>query len=90
LVSEEDPQSGSQEGGGGATPQDVNQQADQTARELLQMPEADRRRQLTSIRQNNDTLHALVLKKMDQLRTQARSMGMEQAMPEVVQNVPLQ
>jgi len=90
LVSEEDPQSGSQGAGGGATPQDVNQQADQTARELLQMPEADRRRQLTSIRQNNDTLHALVLKKMDQLRTQARSMGMEQAMPEVVQNVPLQ
>jgi len=88
LINEENPQSGSQSGG--ATPEDVNQQADQTARELLQMPETDRRRQLTSIRQNNDTLHALVLKKMDQLRTQARSMGMDQALPEVVENVPLQ
>jgi hypothetical protein len=88
LINEENPQAGSQSGG--ATPADVNQQADQTARELLQMPETERRRQLTSIRQNNDTLHALVLKKMDQLRTQARSMGMDQALPEVVENVPLQ
>lgn len=78
-----------QPGDGQVTPENVTQEADQMARQLLQMPDADRRRQLNSIRQNNDTLHALILKKMDQLRTQARSMGMQQALPQVVQNTPL-
>ena len=71
--------------GGGQTPGDLNAQADQMARELLALPEGDRHRQLASIRQTNDTLHALVLKKMDQLRTQARSVGQDMAMEQVVQ-----
>lgn len=86
LINPEDPNG--QSGDGQVTPENVNQEADQIARQLLEMPEADRRRQLTSIRNNNDTLHALVLKKMDQLRNQARSIGMQQALPEVVQNTP--
>lgn len=86
LVSNEDPNA---QGGGQVTPENVTQEADQMARQLLEMPETDRRRQLNSIRQNNDTLHALVLKKMDQLRNQARSVGMQQALPEVVQNMPI-
>jgi hypothetical protein len=88
LVNEENPSGG--ESGGGATPENMNEEADQIARELLQMPDSERRRQLTSIRNNNDTLHALILKKMDQLRNQARSMGMQQALPEVVENIPVQ
>jgi hypothetical protein len=88
LINPEDPNG--QSGDGQVTPENVNQEADQMARQLLEMPETERRRQLTAIRNNNDTLHALVLKKMDQLRNQARSMGMQQALPEVVQNVPIQ
>jgi hypothetical protein len=71
--------------GGGVTPGDLNAQADQMARELLALPEGDRHRQLSAIRQTNDTLHALVLKKMDQLRTQARSQGQDMAMQQVLQ-----
>jgi capsid protein len=88
LVNPEDPNG--QSGDGQVTPENVNQEADQMARQLLEMPETERRRQLTAIRNSNDTLHALVLKKMEQLRNQARSMGMQQALPEVVQNVPIQ
>jgi len=84
LINEEDPSSG--DSGGGATPGDINQEADEMAKQLLQMPETERKRQLTSIRNNNDTLHALVLKKMDQYRNQARSVGMDQALPQIVQN----
>lgn len=75
---------------GGTTPEGLNAQADQMARELLTLPEGDRHRQLSSIRQTNDTLHALVLKKMDQLRSQARSMGQDMAMQQVVQQPPQQ
>jgi hypothetical protein len=84
LINEEDPSSG--DSGGGSTPGDINQEADEMAKQLLQMPETERKRQLTSIRNNNDTLHALVLKKMDQYRNQARSVGMDQALPQIVQN----
>jgi hypothetical protein len=76
--------------GGGMAPGDLNAQADQMARELLMLPEGDRHRQLSAIRQTNDTLHALVLKKMDQLRTQARSAGQDMAMQQVVQQAPAQ
>jgi len=95
LINEQNPQGdaqgqgqgGGQQGGGGVTPEQLNQQADQIARQLLdpRMSDGDRRRQLTAIRQNNDTLHSLVIKKMDQLRTQARSIGQGQAMPQVLQ-----
>ena len=85
LINQQDP-NGQDQQGGGATPENVNQEADDMARKLLQMPDSERRRQLTSIRNSNDTLHALVLKKMEQLRNQARSVGGEQALPNVVQN----
>jgi len=85
LINPQDP-NGQDKQGGGATPENVNQEADDMARKLLQMPDSERRRQLTSIRSSNDTLHALVLKKMEQLRNQARSVGGEQALPSIVQN----
>ena len=70
--------------GGGMTPTDVEAQGDEMARQLLdpQMPEANRRQQLSSLRETNPTLHAVVLKKMEQLRNQAgtagRSAGLQQ------------
>lgn len=77
-----------QEGGGGITPENINAQGDQMARELLQMPEPERRRQLRAIAQQNDALHAVVLKRMDIIRNQARSMGMGQAMGQAVEQTP--
>jgi hypothetical protein len=80
------------QGGGGAagqSPMDVEGQADQMARQLLQMPEQEKNRQLAALRQSNSTMHAVVLKKMDQLRNVARSQGMGQALGQVVQNAPL-
>lgn len=71
--------------GGGQTPDDINAQADQIARELMALPEGDRQRQLAAYRQTNDTLHALILKKMDQLRSSARSQGQDMAMEQVLQ-----
>ena len=76
-----------QEGGGGegdVTPENVNAQGDQIARQLLGMDEGTRRRELLNISKSNETLHAVILKKMDVLRNQARSMGMQQALPQVI------
>lgn len=70
---------------GGQTPDDLNAQADQIARELVMLPHGDAQRQLAAYRQTNDTLHALILKKMGQLRSEARSQGQAMAMEQVVQ-----
>jgi hypothetical protein len=79
-------QQGGGEGGGDGevTPENVNQQGDQMARELLGMDEGTRRRELLAISRSNETLHAVILKKMDVLRNQARSVGMQQALPQVL------
>ena len=71
-------------GDGDVTPENVNQQGDQIARQLLTMDESTRRSQLLQISKQNDTLHAVVLKKMDVLRNQARSQGMQAALPQVL------
>jgi hypothetical protein len=76
---------GQDESAGGATPENVNAHGDQIARELLQMDEATRRRELQAIAKSDEVLHAVVLKKMQMLRTQARSVGQQQAMPQVLQ-----
>jgi hypothetical protein len=79
---------GQQDENSGVTPENINAQGDQIARQMLQMPEAERRRQLQAISQQNEALHAVVLKRMDVLRNMARSQGMEQAMPQVVEQAP--
>ena len=87
-------QEGQEQGGGGGggggggegdvTPENVNAKGDELARQLLQMDDSTRRSQLSAISKQNDTLHAVVLKKMDVLRNQARSQGMQQALPQVL------
>jgi hypothetical protein len=61
-----------QAAGGGMTPMDVEAQGDEMARTLLDpaMPEQHRRQQLSALRNSNPTLHAIVIKKMDQYRGQ--------------------
>lgn len=68
---------GQQSGGAGMTPGDVDAQADEEARRLLdpRMPENIRRQHLAALRNTNSTLHAVVLKKMDQYRNQAGNIG---------------
>lgn len=82
-------ESGEGQGGGqssSGSPLDVEAQGDEMARQLLapNVPESVRRQQLGVIRNQNPTLHAIVIKKMDQIRNRAgtagQSAGMEQAL----------
>ena len=81
--------SGGEDGGGSQgeseqpqTVQESSDNAEQIARKLLDpsLPEGERSRQLRAIRETNDSLHAMVIKKMDQLRNQARSIGQDAGM----------
>lgn len=56
---------------------DLDSQAQEWASQLLapEMTDTARRQQLTSIRTTNGTLHALIIKKMDQMRQQAGTLG---------------
>lgn len=64
--------------GGSQTPLDIAEQADQQAQQLLQMPEADRRKQLATLAATNETLYAMVKKKMEDMRRQGASEGRKQ------------
>jgi len=70
-------QSQGQDPRGGMTPPDMEAQADETARQLLDptLPEVNRRQQLSALRTSNPTMHAVVIKKMDQYRNQAGTAG---------------
>ncbi len=59
----------------GLTPQDLQGKADELARNILAMPEGQRRQQLTQIRKTNETLHSLIIAAMQKMRSQARSQG---------------
>jgi hypothetical protein len=63
--------------GGDVTPQDMVQQAEGMAQQLLQMPYENRRREMLSVKQQNPTLHALVKAKMQDFRQQASSEGQQ-------------
>jgi len=76
---------GGQGGEGEATPGDIYAEGDAKARELVVMDETTRRRELHALSKTNETLHAIVLKRLDQLRNEARSMGMPQALQQVAQ-----
>ena len=71
-------------GMGAATPDEMMAQAEQVAMQLLGMPAELRRSQLSSIKKTNETLHALVIQKMDQIRQQAKTVGGYQALQEMV------
>ncbi len=64
--------------GASQTPQDVQGQADQIAKQLLSMPESNRRSELSKIRKSDETLWALVKSKMEQMRTEGESQGRQQ------------
>jgi hypothetical protein len=67
---------GGQGGGAGSmNPMDVQAQGQQLARDLVGKDEATRRQQLTAYREQNPTLHAVVLKELDKLRGQAGVLG---------------
>lgn len=69
--------------GGAVTPQDLLAQADQIAQQLAVMPEGERRRQLSSLRQTDETLHAVVKQRLTNVRSQARSVGQEQVLSQM-------
>ena len=62
-------------GAGGVTPDQKMVEAEQMAQQLLLMPELQRKQMLTQIRKSDETLHALVMAKLDQLRRSAASQG---------------
>lgn len=57
------------------TPQDLNAQAEAEAQRLLAMPYEMRRSELTRIKKSNETLHALIIQKMQGIRQQAQTQG---------------
>ena len=72
--------------GGGATPMDVEAQAQDIATQLVnpQVTTQQRRQELAKIRQSNPTLYASVSKKIDQMRQQAASQGRDQTLSQMV------
>ena len=66
----------SQQAGYSVTMDDVRSQAQDLANQLLfQVPEGQRRGQLSKIKQTNPTLHALTIQAMNELRQQMSSQG---------------
>ena len=61
--------------GGQVTPEDLMQQAEQIAMQMLGMPYELRRSELLKIKKSNETLHSLVIAKMGQVRQQAQTQG---------------
>jgi hypothetical protein len=62
-------------GSAGVTPDDLVQQAEQYAYQMLQMPYELRRGALAKIKKSNETLHSLVIAKMRELRQTAAGQG---------------
>lgn len=72
-------QGGPGQGGGNAV-YDIVQQAQSMAEQMLAMDEASRRQALRDVAMQNQTLHALVKQKMEQIRTQMMSQAGQQAL----------
>ena len=60
---------------GQVTPDDLMLQAEQIAYQMLSMPYEMRRSELLKIKKSNETLHALVISKMQTIRQQAQTQG---------------
>lgn len=62
--------------GGGRTPVQVMQEAQDMAQQLLQIPDnGERSKQLQAIKKDDETLYALVKQKMEEMRAQGASEG---------------
>lgn len=62
-------------GGAGTTPQDMMTQAEQVALQMLGMPYEARKSQLGELKKSDETLHALVIQKMEDIRNKAKQQG---------------
>lgn len=60
---------------GASTPQQRLEDAEERARQLARMPESARRRELRNIAKTDETLHALVIAKLEDERTMAEGAG---------------
>ena len=76
-IGTDDSSSEGRDQGGGMTIDDLDAQADEEARAILDpsLPESAGRQRLAALRNTNGTLHALVLKKLDQYRSRAGVAG---------------
>ena len=59
-------------------------QAEQVAMQMLGMPYEARKSELLKLKQGDETLHALVIQKMDDIRGQAKQQGGFQALQQMV------
>ena len=62
-------------GGGGTTPQDMMAQAEQVAMQMLGQPYESRKSELLKLKKSDQTLHALVIQKMEEIRQKAKQSG---------------
>jgi hypothetical protein len=69
---------------GGTTPADLMSQAEQMAMQLLGQPYESRKSEMLKIKKSDETLHALVVQKMESIRNQAKSQGGFQALQAMV------
>lgn len=68
---------------GGTTPADLIGQAEQIAMQMLGMPYEARKSELLKLKKSDETLHALVIQKMDSIRNQAKNEGGFQALQQM-------
>jgi hypothetical protein len=71
-------------GGAGTTPQDMMAQAEQIALQMLGMPYEARKSELLKLKKSDQTLHALVIQKMEDVRQKAKQQGGFQALQQMV------
>jgi len=62
-------------GGGGVTPADMTSQAEQIAYQMLAMPAELRRGELLKLKKSDETLHSVVIGKMNKIRQEAQTQG---------------
>jgi len=72
-----------QAGQAGVTPEDLATTAEQLAYQFLTMDYSTRRSQLLSLKKSNETLHSIVIAKMQQIRQQAGSVGKQQVISQM-------
>ena len=68
---------------GGVTPEDLMAQAEQIAYRLLTETYEQRRSEMLQLKKSNATLHAIVVAKMNEIRTQAKQTGGTQVLSQM-------
>jgi hypothetical protein len=63
---------------GNVSPLDIQQQAEEMAAKWLQLPIGERRKEMDNVRATNPNLHAMAKQKMEEMRSQAGSAGVQQ------------